>query len=213
MGIKKDNIEKPITPTEVEQNDISLTQSIIQDTSVSEGSPNIDEPSKENLNSTKDIKTKIPQKKYLRIILKFVLQTTIHYVIIPILIFLGMISYFKLKFGNLINMVDIYINNDLGDTLVIFQSFGSPLLILLSRRFKWKYLEFWSVIYLGFLIHYLIDGGLYVSGDDLIDPSFLFLFPIVYYELIYENSYLRSLIGLNSRFNLKKNLKEFFQKS
>jgi hypothetical protein len=213
MGIKKDNIEKPIIPTEVEPNDISHSQSIIDESSVSEGLHYIDESLTKNLNSTNDIKTKILQKKNLRIIVKFVFQTTIHYVIIPIVITIGMIVYSLIHFGYLTGVVNIYINDNLGDTITVFHSMVSPILIFLSRRFKWKYLEFWSVIYLGILLWYLINGELYYSPDGLIDPIFLFLFPIIYYELIYENSYFRSLIGLNSRFNLKKFLKDFFQKS
>ncbi len=49
MEIKKENIEKPIIPTEVESNDISHGQSIINETPLSKGLPNIDESSNDKI--------------------------------------------------------------------------------------------------------------------------------------------------------------------
>ena len=98
MGIKKDNIEKPIIPTEVKSNDISLTQSIIKETPVSDRLPNIDESSNDKIptpmNGVYNIMIRVVVFFVVYILLFTVLYYTELQVFTPVIV---LISFFTSK--------------------------------------------------------------------------------------------------------------------
>jgi hypothetical protein len=79
MGIKKDNIEKPIIPTEEEPNDISLTQSIIKETPVSDRLPNIDESSNDKIPTPMNGVYNIMIRIGVFMVVYILLYTVLHY--------------------------------------------------------------------------------------------------------------------------------------
>lgn len=79
MGIKKENIEKPIIPTEVEPNNISLTQSIIKETPISDRLPNIDESSKFKIPTPINGVYKIMIRVVVFMVVYLPLYTVLHY--------------------------------------------------------------------------------------------------------------------------------------
>jgi cytochrome bd-type quinol oxidase subunit 1 len=98
MEIKKDNIEKPIIPTEVEPNDISHTQSIIKDTLFSEELPIINESSNDKIptpmNGVYNIMIRVVVFFVVYILLFTVLYYTELQVFTPIIV---LISFFTSK--------------------------------------------------------------------------------------------------------------------
>lgn len=98
MEIKKDNIEKPIIPTEVEQNNISHTQSIIKDTSVSEKLPITDESSNDKTPTPMNGVYNIMIRVVVFLVVYILLYTVLYYTDLrgftPVIVF---ISFFTSK--------------------------------------------------------------------------------------------------------------------
>lgn len=140
----------------------------------------------------------------------FIIQFLIFFFIIPCLIILSLSIYTIVKYHYLTNMYRLNILGHWGQTILLYQCYVSPFIVLISFKFKWKFLELFSVIYFGLLIYFLSDGSFKNNGDD----NFLLVlfFPFIYFELMYENSYIRKIIGLNERFNIRHLVKKKFLK-
>lgn len=140
----------------------------------------------------------------LKKIFSFVVQTLISLFIIPSLIFLVISLYSTFILGSFVEMRKLNILNNGGYTIILYQSFISPFLVVLSKYCRWKYIEFWYVIYCGLLVSYLLNGTIESTENNVIGPEFNFIFPFIYYELFYESSDLRNFIGLKNRYNVRK---------
>ena len=141
-------------------------------------------------------------------VIHFVYQTVSFFILIPVLITLVLSIFSVIYFGSISKLNELNILGNMGMSIVLYGSFISPLLIYLSKKYNWLYFEFWSVVYLGIFITYLYNGSLEYNEH----PEFNVIFPFIYYELIYENSQLRKLVGLNSKYNLKRLFKKYLDK-
>jgi hypothetical protein len=141
-------------------------------------------------------------------VIHFSYQTVSFFILIPVLIIFVLSIFSVIYFGSILKLNQLNISGNMGMTIVLYTSFISPFLIYVSKKYKWLYFEFWSVIYLGIFIIYLYNGSLEYNEH----PEFNLIFPFIYYELMYENSQLRKLVGLNSKYNLKKFFKKYLDK-
>jgi len=140
--------------------------------------------------------------------IKFVLQTILFFCGIPVLITLLLFVISIIKYGYFLGFRNLLLLDDVGLSLILYQSFLSPLLIVLFKKIKWIYIEFWSVFYLTWPILYFINGSLhFYPGNDLEPMNFLFInftSIIIYYELFHKSYSLRKLLKINEKFSLKK---------
>ena len=141
----------------------------------------------------------------------FITQLLIFFFIVPCLITIFLSIYTIVKYDYFTNMYKLNILGNWGQTITLYQCYISPVLILVSIKFKWRILEFISVIYFGLLMYFLSGYSFKTNGND---DNFLLVivFPFIYYELMYENSYLRKIIGLNEKYNTRHFIKKKFLK-
>ncbi len=139
--------------------------------------------------------------------IKFVLQTILFFCGIPFLISFILILYSIVKYDNIIGFKNLLLLEDVGMSIVLYQSFLSPLLILIFKKIKWVYIEFWSVLYLTLPIYFIINGRLnYEPGDEYGgEEAFLLMFcsTLIYYELFYNTYLFRDLLNINNKYSLK----------
>lgn len=147
--------------------------------------------------------------------IKFVLQTILFFCGIPFLISFILVLYSIVKYDNIIGFKNLLLLEDVGMSIVLYQSFLSPLLILIFKKLKWIYIEFWSVFYLTLPIYYIINGRLkYEPGDEFGGgEGFLLIFitTIIYYELFYKTYLVRQILNINERFGLKIIISKIFK--
>lgn len=138
---------------------------------------------------------------------KFILQTVLFFFGIPFLISCLLILYSIVKYENLSGFKNLLLLEDVGLSIVLYQSFLSSLFIIIFKKFKFKYLEFWSVLYITLPIYFIINGRLnYEPGDEYGGGEAFFLMfftTLIYYELFYNSYLVRGLLNINNRYSLK----------
>ena len=149
---------------------------------------------------------------------KFVLQSLFFFILIPILIDIVLFIYARFAFGSILeyrklSLVDVGFQY----TIILYQSFLTPILIPIFRKVKWVYAEFWSIFYLTqYPIHYLVDGKIFSEPGDVIDSdklmwSFLII-SIFYYEFFYETYLIKKWLRINPIYNIKTLLNNILRK-
>ena len=149
---------------------------------------------------------------------KFVLQSLFFFILIPILIDIVLFIYARFAFGSILeyrklSLVDVGFQY----TIILYQSFLTPILIPIFRKVKWVYAEFWSIFYLTqYPIHYLVDGKIFSEPGDVIDSdklmwSFLII-SIFYYEFFYETYLIKKWLRINPKYNIKTLLNNILRK-
>lgn len=140
-------------------------------------------------------------------LLAFILQSVLFFLTIPIIISCILMLYSVYQFGSISKFRDLLLLSDWGLSIVLYQAFLSPLFILIFRRLKWEYIEFWSVLYLTLPVSYIFYGRLiYEPGDEFIGGGSLFLLfgtTLLYYEFLYDSYLIRDFIKISKRYSFK----------
>jgi hypothetical protein len=140
-------------------------------------------------------------------IIAFVLQSVLFFIGIPIIINIILFSYSIFVFGSILKFKNLLLLDDIGLSIVLYQAFLAPILIWIFRKIKWKFIEFWSVLYLTLPITYIFYGRLkYETGDEFIGGDNLLLIIIttlIYYELLYNTYLVRDGFKINKRYRLR----------
>ena len=136
-------------------------------------------------------------------VIYFAVETIAYFILTPILIGTILFTYTYLKFGNLLEIGETKLLEDGGLNLLLFQSFASPLIILIAKKAKLRFLEFWSVLFLTIPIGYFVNGRLhYEPGDEYIGFWPMIIVTLLYYELFYKKYSLRNWLRISPKYNL-----------
>lgn len=141
--------------------------------------------------------------------ISFTIQTVVFFTLIPFVITLFLLIISFIKYGNILEFKQLLLLNDVGLSIVLFQSFLSPLFVFIFKRTRLIFLEFWSILYVTLPIHYLIYGRLlYEPGDSYIGFEPLIVVTILYYELFHDTYFLRKWMKLDSKYSIKSLLQK-----
>jgi hypothetical protein len=136
-------------------------------------------------------------------VIYFAVETIAYFILTPILITTILFTYTYLKFGNLLEIGETKLLEDGGLNLLLFQSFASPLLILIAKKAKLRFFEFWSVLFLTIPIKYFLYGRLnYEPGDEYVSFWPIIIVTLLYFEIFYKKYLLRELLRISPKYNL-----------
>lgn len=156
-------------------------------------------------------------KSILISIFKFIFQSLSFIILIPLLIEILFFIYAAISKSGINEIKNLLVDGGFRYTLILYQSFLTPLLIPIFRKVKWVYAEFWSIFYLTqYPIHYLVDGKIFSEPGDVIDSdklmwSFLII-SIFYYEFFYETYLIKKWLRINPKYNIKTLLNNILRK-